>query len=73
MKHNPVSANCPLSKYIHSLGAVGSLVDLSVPRAAQRLNVQAHTIHSEIRDLRILGIIQAETSNPGFYTVRILQ
>lgn len=68
-----VTDTCPLARYIHTLGPVGSLVDLSVSRASQRCNIRPHTVHSEIRDLKEIGMIQAEPSVIGFYTVRILR
>lgn len=69
-----VTENCPLAKYIHELGPVGKLVTLSVNVAARKLHLKEHTIHSEIRDLRAVGMILAEPdSRAGAYTVRILR
>ncbi len=69
-----VTDNCPLARYIHRLGKVGDLVELSSERAALVLGIQRHTVHSEIRDLRATGMIQAEPDGRvGAYLVRILR
>lgn len=72
MSH-PVAPCRRLQDYVHLLGKPGALVTLDIRRASNKLGISVHSVHSEMRDLRLLGVIKAEPESPGFYTVRILK